>query len=92
MEILKIKNGFWWGAGSPKLYDWSKDGFHTYGVGVARDILRRNDVIIIIVENIKYELNCQEAREFINKYKSAKKIKGTWIGVVSKSLLKPYGN
>lgn len=89
MYNLKIENGFWWGAGSEKVYNWEKDGYHIYGVGVAKDILQRNNTIKLEIENKSYLLDCKVAREFINKYGSKKKIKGTWIGAVSKSLLTP---
>jgi hypothetical protein len=93
---LKIEKGFFYGAGSPKVYNWVKDGFHIYGVGVNLDLLKisrlKHEPVEIEIDGEHYELDSQTALEFINNYNSIEKRKGTSIGVVSKSLCVPVEN
>ena len=84
---LKINKGFYYGAGSPKKYNWVKDGFHIYGVGIDIDLLKQYQILQIEVNNQVYGLDTTKAINFIKKYRSLLHIKGTILGVVSKSLL-----
>jgi len=84
---LNIEKGFWYGAGSPKLFNWSKDGYHQYGVGIDTSLLVIHDQLKIKVENQNYLLDTKTARDFISRYDSIKMRKGVRLGIVSKTLL-----
>jgi len=86
---LKIKKGFFYGAGSPKIYNWSKDNFHIYGVGIKKDLLSQFDILEIEINNQFYQLDTHAALLFAEKYNSYKVARGTTLAVVSKSLLCP---
>ncbi len=86
---IHIKKGFWWGAGSPKIYNWSKDGYHQFGVGIDKRMLFGFNQLRIQIEGKEYLLNTDEAMKFISEYNSTKKIRGIELGVISKTLLMP---
>lgn len=89
MKTLTIKNGFFFGAGSPKMYNWVKDGYHTYGVGISLDFLKGTEQIEINIAGEKYILVTKDAIDFARKYNTVENRKGTNIIVVSKSILVP---
>ena len=84
MKTLKIKKGWFYGAGS--IYGWKDDGYNIWGVGIDRKYFNEPEVNIEI-EGEKYKLDTKKGREFINKYKSHKVMKSAHVGVVSKDLL-----
>jgi len=86
MKTLKIRNGFFYGAGST--YKW-KDDYHTFGVGIARPYFDEKEIIVEVAKH-KYKLDMAKAMKFVKKYRAIRMIKGTKIGIVSKDLLKPY--
>lgn len=87
MKTVRIRKGYFYGGGT--VYNWRKDGLHQFGVGIAVDVLKTEKKIKVEVAGEKFELNCEKAIEFINKYNSVKTIRGKRIGVVSKDLLEP---
>ena len=86
---LKIKKSWFYGAGSDKVYGWARYGFHQWGVGINKDLLKDGDTIRIRIDGLYYELDCTEAINFCSHFNSFKKQKGTILAVVSRSLLKP---
>ncbi len=84
MKSLKINKGWYYGAGSPRIYNWTKDGFDQAGVGIKTSLL--NEDLHVTVDGVTYLLNGKMAREFVNKYGSVENRKGTSLGVISKSL------
>ena len=88
MKEIKIKAPFY-GAGSPKQFNWVKDGYEIYGVGINLEHLRE-DELRITVEGQTYEVKTEPLREFIKKYRSIQAVKNSMVkvGVVSISLLK----
>lgn len=86
MTKITIKKGWFWSAGTK--YGWTKDGFETKGVGIDKRILQNNKEIEIEISGQTYALDCDKAREFINKYKAGQTMPGgTMIGIVSASIL-----
>ncbi len=91
METIVIEKGWFWSAG--KKWNWIDDGFAKCGVGIHKSTLQNYSELIVEVEGKKYHLNCQEAKEFINKYKSAMTMPhGSVIGVISRDLLERVEN
>lgn len=86
MEKLTIKNGWFYSAGL--MYGWKKDGFDVCGVGIEKKYFAQPELELDVL-GVSYTLDTVKGREFINKYKSHKKMRGVHIGVVSKSLLIP---
>ena len=84
---LIIKSGFFYGAGSSKVYNWEKDGYHIFGVGINEKLVNSYDIIRITVEGEQYFVKTDEVKEFAKKYRSYKVRKRTRLLVVSKSLL-----
>lgn len=86
IKELTIRNEFY-GAGSPKQYNWIKDSFDIKGIGIRRDYLDL-DYLIINLHNNKYVLDCAVASEFAERYNSYFKAKGdTQLVIISVSLL-----
>lgn len=86
MVTITIKKGFFWSAGTR--YGWTKDGFETKGVGIDKRVLQGNKEIKVEISGQEYTLDCDKAREFINKYKASQTMPGgTVIGIVSASIL-----
>ena len=51
MQTRKIKiRKPYYGAGSSKQYNWVKDGFHIFGIGVKVDYLDDYDILEITVD------------------------------------------
>jgi len=86
MKKLKIRSGWFWGAGSK--YDWTKDGYHINGIGVARKYFDE-PVMEITVDGMAYTCDMKEALIFVRKYKSVMQMKSIKLGVISRSLLIP---
>ncbi len=85
MKRLTIKKSFYYTAG--KRYDWEKDGFSMIGVGIAKPWLVENKAILVNVDGHDYEVNCEEAIEFIRKYKAYEDIKDIRVGYISRDLM-----
>ena len=86
MTKITIKKGFFWSAGTK--YGWTNDDYQTRGVGIEKSILQNNKKIIVEILGQEYTLDCDKAREFINKYKASQVMSGgTTVGIVSASLL-----
>ena len=88
-SVLKIKNGWFYGAGSPKVYNWVKDGYNSWGVGIKKDLLENSDMVYIRMcrEKENYKVPSEVAMAFAKEYHSIKQIKGSSVYVVSKSIL-----
>jgi len=67
---LRIKEPYW-GAGSPKKYDWVKDGYDMKGVGINVDLLTDPHFEWIKVSVTKFRwpiyVNCAKAMELAKK-------------------------
>lgn len=89
MKKLKIKKGYWYGAGS--VFGWTRvdPKLHIYGVGIDMAVLRKETTIQIEVADGKYILDCKQALSFIERFRAIKTIRGKRLGIVSKSLLEP---
>lgn len=85
LEKIKIDKGFYWSAGTK--FGWIKDGVERTGVGIHKYLLQNYKELIVEVEGKEYKVDCEKARNFINKYKSAETRYGTTIGIISKELL-----
>lgn len=85
MEHIIIREPFY-GAGSPKIFNWVKDGYKQAGIGIAIEKLWKNDRLIVTFDGITHELNCQEALAFAKKYSSQQTRKGQTLLVISTSL------
>ena len=57
-------------------------------VGVNYHDIYANESIVLEVNKEEYLLNCKEAIEFINQYKSVLSIGRTKVGIISKSILR----
>lgn len=86
MKKLTIEKSFYYTAG--KRYGWKADGISEVGVGIAKPWLTENKAIIVNVDKQDYHLDCEQALEFIKKYKCYEDIGGVRVGYVSKDLLK----
>lgn len=88
-KTIKIRNPFF-GAGSPKQYNWTKDNFAIEGIGIDVDILNNYDSIDIILDKETYRVSTEKAKEFIKRYKSIYRVRnyGKLLGVISKSILR----
>jgi hypothetical protein len=88
-KTIKIRNPFY-GAGSPKQFNWVKDNFAIEGIGVDVNILNSYDSIDIILDKETYRISTEKAREFVKKYNSLYAVRNYKIilGVISKSILR----
>lgn len=86
MKKISIKEPFF-GAGSPKQFNWVKDGFDIKGVGVKKQDVKDHKFLIVTVENETYLLDCEDIKKFVNRYRSIYKAKNTELAVFSFSLL-----
>lgn len=81
----------WFNYAGTKYYGWEEDGHDIKGIGLRRELLRDREQIHVEVDGITYLLNCQEAIDFVIKYKSYYQTRhGTQavtLGIISKSLL-----
>lgn len=84
---LKINKGYFYGAGSSKVFNWERNGYNVYGVGIDTNLLNAYDALLITIEGKRYCLDSKEAIAFASKYDSHKITKGTRLAVISKSLL-----
>lgn len=89
MKTLRIEKGWFFGAGSPKMYNWKHDGFDIYGVGIALDFLKDTTEVEVVVNNIPYILNTHQAVDFAKRYNSVEVRNGTRLIVVSRTLFSP---
>ena len=89
MKILKIEKGWFYGAGSPKMFNWAKDGYHIWGVGIALDFIYKTTETQIEIAGATYLLQTQDAVDFARKYNSQETRGGRHLIVVSKSILVP---
>ncbi len=88
-KTITIRKPFF-GAGSLKQYGWVRDGLDIVGVGIDVDILNNYDSLDIIVDNNKYRVSTERAREFVKKYNSFYYVRNynKILGVISLSILK----
>jgi len=85
MIRVTIKKGWYWSAGDK--FHWVDDGYSKSGVGIEKGILQNNKEIEVEVNHTLYKLDCDKAREFINKYKSAQNMPGgTVLGIITSDL------
>lgn len=85
MTKVIIKAGWYWSAGQK--YGWKQDGISGQGVGIEKSILQNNKEIIVEVDHKEYKLDCQKAKDFVNKYQAAQTMPGgTIIGIISRDL------
>lgn len=91
MKTIKIKVPFF-GAGSPKQYNWVKDGYHIWGIGVKVDDVKNHEVLNIVLEGIAYPIKTQDIKDFVRKYNSTYEVKKslTKLVVFSTSLLNGF--
>lgn len=87
MKTVTIKKGWFYGAGS--VYGWTAK-FHIYGVGIAVEVLKENESIIIKIAGSVFTLDCKLAIRFAQHYNSFKTMRGRRLAIVSKSILKVY--
>lgn len=85
MKELKIRQGWYFGAGS--VYKWRDDGFHMHGIGINREYFNDPE-LQVEVDGKKYLLDTVKGREFVNKYHAFKRMGESWVGFVSRDLLK----
>jgi hypothetical protein len=87
---IRIRSPYY-GAGSPKSFNWVKDDFHIYGVGVNIKYLNNYDLLEIVLDGKSTLVKTQDIKNFANKYNSYKNIKNSMVKVAifSISLLNP---
>lgn len=87
MKTIIIKEPFY-GAGSPKWYNWVKDGYDMKGVGINTLDLTSNKELKIVVEKIPHIIETTKIIDFVKKYRSFKVVKNSdvTVGVFSVSL------
>jgi hypothetical protein len=87
---IKIRQPYF-GAGSPKQFNWIKDDYHIFGVGVNVRYLNNYDVLEIVVNNKAALVKTQDIKNFANKYNSYKNIRNSVVKVAifSMSLIDP---
>ena len=88
-KTVTIRQPFY-GAGSDKMYGWSKDGYDIWGIGIESSIFENYDSLNIIIGENTYRVSTDKAYDFVQKYNSWYKPKNynLRIGVFSKSLLR----
>lgn len=88
MKTIKLRDPFY-GAGSPKQYNWVKDGFHIWGIGINMIDLQSHEDLTIIMENTAYQVKTAPILDFVKRYNSVYKIRNSdvVVGVFSRSLL-----
>jgi hypothetical protein len=87
MKKLEIEKGWFFGAGTPKMYNWKKDGYDSFGVGISLDFLWKTQEVEIVVAGKHYLLRTQDAIDFARKYNATEKRGNTNLIVVSKSIM-----
>jgi len=89
MKKLTIEKGFFWSCGD---HWWPKDkSLGRVGLGIEKKWLQ-DDKLIVNVDKVDYELDCQKARDFIKEHKSFEERKGARIGYIPKTLLNEKTN
>lgn len=86
MKRLTINKSFYYTCG--KRWGWKADNVSEVGVGIAKPWLKENKAILVNVDGEDYHLDCEQALEFIKKYKCYEDIGEVRVGYVSKDLLK----
>lgn len=89
MKLIKIKAPFY-GAGSPKQFNWVKDGYDIVGVGINANDVNKEVDLEVEVDGTSYTIDTKTIRDFVRKYKSIYYVKNSPVrlGVFSISLLK----
>ena len=85
MQKIIIRECFW-GAGSPKLFNWTKDGLDIKGIGIDFKKLQTNEKLHIEFEGKKHLLDCSQAIETANKYGSFQTRRGVKLAVIPAEL------
>lgn len=93
-KIIKRKTiairKYFFGAGSPKQFNWIRDNFHIWGIGVKLNYVINYDSLDIILDGNTYRVSTDQIKKFIKKYNSYYKIEKykVVLAVFSKSLLR----
>lgn len=89
MKKIKIKAPFY-GAGSPSQYNWVKDGYEIFGVGINVKDINAEKTLEVIVDGHSYVVKTDDIKTFVRKYNSVRSVKNSLVrlGVFSISLLK----
>jgi len=88
-KTIEIRKYFW-GAGSDKQYNWVKDGFDIWGIGVNTFYLNTYDSLDIKVDGNTYRVSTAKIKEFVDRYNSFYNIDkyGVELAVFSKSIMR----
>ena len=87
LKTIKIKK--YWFVSAGMKYGWVKDGLESKGVGILYSDIKNNKFLKIEIVGEEYLLDCGQAIQFIEKYKSIFIAGGsTEVGVISRSLLR----
>lgn len=89
MKTIKIKAPFY-GAGSPSQYNWVKDGYDIFGIGVKLDDINKEDLLKIEVSGQTFVVKTSDIKDFVRKYNSIYNVRNSLVrlGVFSISILK----
>lgn len=89
MKTVKIRKGWWYGAGS--VFGWRRvdPQLHQFGVGISMEMLKSTDKIKVEVAGEKFFLDTAKALSFVQRFSAYKTIRGKRLGIVSKSILEP---
>lgn len=89
MKTIKIKAPFY-GAGSPSQYNWVKDGYEIFGVGINARNINAEKFLTVIVDGNSYVVKTEDVKAFVRKYNSVRPVKNSTVrlAVFSISLLK----
>lgn len=89
MKKIKIKAPFY-GAGSPSQYNWVKDGYEIFGVGINTKHVNSETTLEVIVDTHSYVVKTEDIKAFVRKYNSVRSVKNSLVrvAVFSISLLK----
>lgn len=88
MKTIKIKAPYY-GAGSPKKFNWTKDGYDIQGIGIKLQDIDENEELNIILDGQNYILKTAKIKDFVKTYNSIHKVDKSLVtlGVFSISLL-----
>lgn len=86
---IEIRKPFY-SAGSPKMYNWGKDGFGDWGIGIDINLINNYDSLDIILNKEHYRVSTKTILDFIKKYNSLYKVRNynKVLGVFSISIMR----
>lgn len=85
MKKVKIREPFH-GAGSPKIYNWTKDGFAQAGIGLRVYDLKMNKELAVYFGGVWHTIDCDQAMGFAAEYGSFETRRGVELAIISTTI------